>query len=322
MKRKLLFVLTALSVGVVQAQSYPAKAVRLIVPSAPGDGADLLARALGARLQEALGQPFLVENRSGAGGVIGSELVAKAAADGYTLIVAHAGSHAINAALFPKLSYDPQRDFTPVILLMTAPNVLVVNPSLPIKTVQEFVAYVKKQPGKLGYASGGNGSSAHLTMEAFKNATGTDIVHVPYKGSTPALTDIIGGQIPLMFVNLPPAVPHIKSGKLRAIAVTTVRRASALPDVPSVAESGMAGLAGFETIAWFGVLGPAGLPREIVQRLNAESAKVMQTDDWKARVAVLGGDSAPGTPEVFAERIRGDIARWKKIVADAGIKPE
>ena len=301
------------------AQSYPNKPVRIIVPSSPGDGADLLARAHATPLQQALGQPFIVENRAGAGGVIGSEMVAKSPADGYTLIVAHAGSHAINAALYPKLTYDPQRDFTPVMLLMTAPNVLVVNPSLPIKTVQDFITYAKKQPGKLTYGSGGNGSSAHLTMEAFKSATGIDLVHVPYKGSNPALTDIIGGQIPLMFVNLPPAVPHIKTGKIRAVAVTTARRSNALADVPTVAESG---LAGFETVAWFGVLGPAGMPRDIVQRLNAEIAKVMQSADWKERIVALGGDSAPGAPEALAERIRTDVARWKKVVADAGIKPE
>ena len=316
----LLFTLTlSLLSAAAMAQAWPAKPVRVIVPSSPGDGADILARTMSQKLGEALGQAFVVDNRAGAGGVVGSELVARAHADGYTLIVAHAGSHAINAALYPKLSYDPVKDFVPIALFMTAPNILVVNNALPVKTVQEFVAYAKARPGQLNYASGGNGSSAHLTMELFKGITGTRLEHVPYKGSSPAMTDIIAGQVPVMFVNLPPALPHLKSGKLRALAVTTLTRSAAVPEVPTVAESG---LAGFETLAWFGMLAPAGTPRELVMRLNAEINKVAQTQEWKDKIAALGGDAVAGPPEVFARRIEGDIAKWKKVVSDAGIKGE
>lgn len=308
-----------LAAGTATGQAYPAKPVRVIVPSSPGDGADILARYMSQKLGDALGQPFIVDNRPGAGGVVGSELVARAAPDGYTLIVAHAGSHAINAALYPKLSYEPVKDFAPIALFMTAPNILVVNTALPVKSVQEFIAYAKARPGQLNYASGGNGSSAHLTMEYFKGLTGIKLEHVPYKGSTPAMTDIIAGQVPLMFVNLPPALPHVKSGKLRALGVTTLSRSGAVPDVSTIAESG---LPGFETLAWFGMLAPVGTPREVVMKLNAEINKVAQTQEWKDRVATLGGDAAAGPPELFAQRIQDDIVKWKKVVTDAGIKGE
>lgn len=299
-------------------QAWPARAVKIVVPSAPGDGSDLMARTLGAKLAEQLGQPFVIENRPGAGGIIGSEAVAKSAPDGYTLIVGNAGSHSINAALYPKLSYSPERDFVAVAMLMTAPNALVVNPQLPIRSVREMVDYAKSKPG-LGYASGGIGSSAHLNMEAFRVATGIDVVHVPYKGSTPALTDIMAGQVPFMFVNLPPAVPLAKSAKIRVLAVTSRERSPLLPDVPTVIESGFPG---FETMAWFGLLAPAGTSRDIVAKLNAEVARAMQTAEWKERIASLGGDTGPAPPEAFAERIRSDVARWRKVVAATGMKAE
>ncbi len=299
------------------AQTYPSKPVRIVVPSTPGDGADLLARYVGQKLGEILGQPFVVDNRAGAGGIIASELVARATPDGYTLIVANAGSHAINAALVPKLGYDPVKDFYPVSLFMTSPNILVVNTALPVKTVQEFIAYAKARPGKLNFASGGNGSSGHLSMEYFKGATGTELEHVPYKGASPALADVIAGQVPVMFVNLPPAMPHVKSGKLRALAVTTLARSPAVPDIPTVAESGVAG---FETVAWFGMLAPAGTPREIIMKLNVEINKIAQTQEWKDRILALGGVAVGGTPEVFAQRISADIAKWKKVVSEAGVK--
>jgi tripartite-type tricarboxylate transporter receptor subunit TctC len=306
--------------GEAAAQGYPLRPVRMIVASAPGDGADLLARPMGQRLAEVFGQPFVADNRQGAGGVIAAELGAKAPPDGHTLLVVHAGSHAINPALFPKLRYDAVKDFSPVALLMTAPNVLVVNPSIPARTTREFVDHVAKLPPmSLNFASGGPGTSAHLSMAYFMRLTGLQMNHVPFKGATGGLLGLVGGQVPVMFVNLPPAMPHVQSGRLRALALTSLSRLPTLPDLPTVAEGGWPG---FETVAWFGFLAPAGTPKPLIERLNAEINRHAETPEWRGRVQAVGGEVVIGAPEVFARRISGDIAKWRKVVADAGIRVE
>jgi tripartite-type tricarboxylate transporter receptor subunit TctC len=299
------------------AQSWPAKPIRLIVPSPPGDGSDLMARAVGQKLSEALGQQVVVDNRPGAGGRLGTELAVKAQADGYTLLMGNAGSNAINAALYKDLAYDLERDFVPVTQVMRAPNVLVVNPALPVGDVKDLIALYKANPGKYSYASGGNGSSAHLSAELFKTMAGVDVVHVPYKGATPALTDVIAGQVAMFMGNLPPAIGHIKSGRVKALAVTTSQRSALVPDLPTIAESG---LAGYETVAWFGLFAPAGTPAEIVARLAAETAKIVQQPAIREQIASLGGEPVGNTPAEFAAIVRGDIAKWKRVVADAKVK--
>ena len=299
------------------AAQYPSKPIHIVVPSAPGDGSDLTARLISDKLAAALGQPVIVDNKLGAGGVVGTEFAARQPADGYTLIMANAGSHAINAALYSKLSYDPAKDFTAVALVAVSPNMMSINPSLPVKSVGEFIAYAKAHPGEINYASGGNGSSAHLSAELFKSMTGIQMNHVPYKGSTPALTDLIGGQVQVMIGNLPPMLPHAKAGKLRALAVTTLKRYPGLPDVPTVAESG---LAGFETVAWFGLFAPAGTPKEIVSRLNRAVNAIVAQPDLRERLLGLGMEPSLGSPEDYTARQAADIAKWKKVVAESGAK--
>jgi len=296
--------------------AFPSKPIRLIVPSPPGDGSDLMARAIGDKLTQALGQPIVVDNRQGAGGRVGTEAAAKAAPDGYTLIMGNAGSHGINAALYKDLPYDIERDFAPITQVMRAPNVLVINPSLPAKSVAEFIALLKASPGKYSYGSGGNGSSAHFTAELFKSMAGVDIAHIPYKGATPALTDVIGGQVAMFMGNLPPAMGHIKAGRVRALAVTTAQRSSLVPDLPTVAEGG---LPGFETLAWFGLFAPAGTPPEVVSRIRDEVAKIVQQPDIRERIVTLGGEPVGNTPAEFAAIVRGDIAKWKGVAKAANI---
>jgi tripartite-type tricarboxylate transporter receptor subunit TctC len=301
----------------VHGQDWPLRPVRIVVPSPPGDGSDVTARAVADKLTTALGQPFVVENKPGAGGVVGAEQVAHAAPDGYTLIMGNAGSHGINAAVYTRLSYDVVRDFAPVSLISQSPNVLVANPDAPFRTVKELIAAARASPGKLDYASGGQGSSAHMSMELFKYLTRTDLNHIPYKGATPALTDIIAGTVPVGFFNLPPAMGHIRSGKVRALAVTTAQRWSALPDVPTVAE---AGVDGFETVAWFGLLAPAGTPRPVIDRLAAEIGRIVQMPDVRARIEATGAQAVGSTPEAFAARIHGDVEKWKRVAAAAKVR--
>ena len=314
--RHLAAVLLAATCMTAHAQ-YPNKPVHIVVPSAPGDGSDLTSRLISDKLAAALGQPVIVDNKLGAGGVVGTEFAARQPADGYTLIMANAGSHAINAALYSKLSYDPAKDFTAVALVGAAPNMMSVNPALPVKSVAEFIAYAKANPGAVNYASGGNGSSAHLSAELFKSMTGVQMNHVPYKGATPALTDLIGGQVQVMIGNLPPMLPHVKAGKLRALAVTTAKRYPGLPEVPTVAESG---LAGYETVAWFGLFAPAGTPRDIVVRLNREVNAIIAQPEIRERLLAIGMEPMPGTPEDFTARQTSDIAKWKKVVAESGAR--
>ncbi len=259
---------------------------------------------------------MVVDNKPGAGGVVGSESVAKSAPDGYTLIMGNAGSHGINAAVYSKLPYDIQRDFAPVSQVAIAPNVMVVNPGVPANSVAEFIAYAKAQPGKLSYASGGNGSSAHMSMELFKAMAGVDIQHIPYKGSSPALTDLIGGQVAVFIGNMPPTVPHIKSGKLRALAVTTKGRSALMPELPTIGDT----LPGYETVAWFGVLAPAGTPPDVVNKLSLEIGKIARSPEMREKLVAMGAEPVGGTPEEFKTVIDRDIAKWKPLAQKVGIK--
>jgi len=317
MKRLLVLALAAGFASLTSAQPYPTKPIKLVAPSTPGDAPDVIARLVADKLSTALGQQVVVENRPGAGGVVGSDYVAKAVPDGYTLIMGNAGSHGINAAVYSKLPYDIQRDFAPVSQVAVAPNVMVINPSVPASTVAEFIAYAKANPGKLSYASGGNGSSAHMSMELFKSMSGIDIQHVPYKGSSPALTDVVSGQVVAFIGNMPPTVPLIKAGKLRAIAVTTKSRSALMPELPTITE---AGLPGFETVAWFGVLAPAGTPPEVVNRLSAEIAKIAKSPEIREKLVAMGAEPVGSTPEEFKAVIDRDIAKWKPLAQRVGIK--
>jgi len=296
--------------------AYPTKPVRLVVPFPAGGTTDLLARAAAQKLSDAWGQQVIVDNRPGAAGNIGAELVAKSAPDGYTLLMGTVGTHAINASLYAKMPYDHVKDFTPVILVAGVPNVLVVNPQVPVNSVPELIAYAKANPGKLNFASSGSGTSIHLSGELFKTMTGVQMTHVPYKGSAPALTDLIGGQVQLMFDNLPSSLAFIKAGKLRAIAVTSSTRSAALPDIPTVADT----VPGFEASSWFGILAPAGTPRDIVMKINGETAKWLASPDAKEKLAAQGANVASGTPEDFAKHIQAETAKWAKVVKESGAK--
>jgi tripartite-type tricarboxylate transporter receptor subunit TctC len=299
-----------------QAQPYPAKAVRLVVPFPPGSGADITTRLFAPRLSEALAQPVVVENRAGAAGNIGAEAVARAAPDGYTLLVAPA-SVAIGQTLFPKLAFDLVRDFQPVAMLASVPFVLVVHPSLPVKSVKDLVAFARARPGQVNYASTGNGSSPHLTGEMLKMQARLDVVHVPYKGTPQAVTDLLTGQVSFMFANALSVLPQVNAGRLRALAVTSARRSAATPQLPTVAESG---LPGFESGTWFAVLAPAGAPREAVAKLNGEIARLTQHPDIREKLAAQGAEAITATPEQTAAHIRSEIAKWGKVVKASGAK--
>ena len=299
--------------------TYPNKPIRLIVPSPPGDGADIMARAIGAKLYDVWGMPVVVDNRTGAGGRVGTEAAAKAPADGYTLIMGNPGSHGINAAIYQDLPYDIERDFAPVTQVMRVPNVLVVNPSLPASSVRELIALFKANPGKYNYASGGNGSSAHLSAELFKSMAGVDVVHIPYKGATPALVDVSNGNVAMFIGNLPTSMPLIKAGRLRALAVTSAQRSPVVPELPTLAESG---LPGYETVAWLGLFAPAGTPREIVSKLRIEVARIVNEPDFRALIAGQGGEPVGNTPEEFGVIVGADLAKWKRIVKEANIHVE
>jgi len=301
------------------AQSYPEKPVRLIVPFAAGGGNDSVARLVGKRVSDSLGQQLVIDNRPGAGGVLGAELAAKAAPDGYTLFLGGVGSHAINPNLSDSLPYDPIRDFAPVALLAQAPLVLAVHPSVPADSFKAFVALARSRPGQLNYASNGNGSSSHLAAVMFRSMTGVDMVHVPYKGLSPALADLLSGRVQLMFSSVVAILPHIKSGKLRGLALTGSRRMPSMPDLPTIAESG---LPGYEASSWYGVLAPAGTPREIVARLNAELVKALAQSEVRTSLLAEGAEPAGGTPEQFAAHIRAEKERLGKLIREAKIRLE
>ena len=298
-------------------QAYPNHPIRLVVPFPAGGTTDILARDAAPKLTEALGQSVVVDNRPGAGGNIGADLVAKSQPDGYTLLMGTVGTHAINPSLYAKMPYDHIKDFVPVVLVAGVPNVLVVNPSLPVNSVADLIKLAKSKPGSINFASSGNGTSIHLSGELFKTMAGVDMMHVPYKGSAPALTDLIGGQVQVMFDNLPSSLPQIKAGKLRAIAVTSLKRSPALPDVPTINESG---LPGFEASSWFGVLAPAGTPPGVVARINAEINKWLQSPEGKEQLLAQGAQAAGGTPEQFAAHIRAETDKWAKVVKASGAK--
>jgi tripartite-type tricarboxylate transporter receptor subunit TctC len=297
------------------AETYPSKSIKIVVPYPAAGTPDILSREVAAKLTKALGQQVIVDNRPGAGGNIGSDLVAKSAPDGYTLIMATVATHSINQALYKKLPFDPIKDFAPIILVATTPNVLVVNPKLPVKTVKDLIALAKSKPGELTFASGGNGTSHHIGGSLFQKLTGVQMTHVPYKGSGAALPDMIGGQVDIMFDNLTSSMPHIKSGKLRAIATTGTTRSAALPDLPTVAE---AGVPGFEITAWFGLLAPANTPQAILNRLNREVTKILTLPEMTAKLIAQGAEPAPGTPQQLAQFIKDKTAQWAPIVKASG----
>ena len=298
---------------------YPVKSIRMIVPSAPGSGPDIVARAIGQKLTAALGQSIVVDDKPGAGGIIGSEAAAKSSPDGYTLIMSNAGTHAVNASLYAKLPYDPVKDFAPVTLVAIAPNILIVHPTLPVHSARELIALAKSKPGELTFGSGGNGSTAHLSGEMFRTMAGINIVHVPFKGSPAAVIGVISGQIAMAFPNIPPALPHVRSGKLKALAVTTAKRSVAVPDLPTVAESG---LPGYEATAWFGVLAPAATPPQIIGTLNAAIVRIVHTRDMQERLMAEGTEAVGNTPEQFTQIIKSDIAKWAKVVKASGARPD
>jgi len=289
------------------------------VPFPPGGGNDILARSVGQRLAEALGQQIIVDNRGGAGGLIGAELAAKAVPDGYTIFLASIGNLAFMPALHAKLPYDPVRDFAPLTLLATSAFVMVVNPSLPAKSVKELIALARAKPGQINYGSSGQGSSLHLTGEIFKLATGTDLVHIPYKGSAPALTDLIAGQVQIMFGTMPPTLPHVKTGKLRALGVSGAKRSVAAPDVPTIAE---AGVPGFEVLNWYGIVAPGKTPAAIVQRLNGELVKTLKAPEMIESLGTQGLEAAGGSPERFGVFIKSEMAKYAKVIKAAGIRAE
>jgi tripartite-type tricarboxylate transporter receptor subunit TctC len=298
------------------AQSYPSRPVRMIVSFAPGGSVDLVARLIGHKLTEAWGQQIVIDNRPGAGGNLSAELAARAAPDGYTLYISSA-SLVVNVSLYRKVGYDPVKDFAPITLLATVQNVLVAHPSLPAKNVKELIALAKRQPGKINYASTGSGSSGHLTMELFKAAAGIDILHVPYKVIGQARTDILAGQISLWFGTVPALLPHIRSGKLRALAVAGGKRSPALPEVPTVAESG---LPGFEAFTWYPVLAPAGTPKPVVAKLNSEIVAILKTPEVHERLTSQGVEPVGSTPAQLAGHLRTELAKWAKAVQVSGAR--
>jgi tripartite-type tricarboxylate transporter receptor subunit TctC len=301
------------------AQAYPARPIRIVVAYTPAGATDILARTIGQKMNESWGQPVIIENRPGANGNIGTEYAAKAAPDGYTFLMTTAGPHGINPSLYKKLGYDAVKDFAPVSLVALVPNVLVVNNALPVKSVKEFIAYIKANPGKLSYGSPGAGSTAHLSMELFKSMTGADIVHIPYKGSAGVLTDVMGGQIAATMDNMPPYLPQVKAGKIRALAVTPQKRSPALPDVPTIAE---AGVPGYNSSAWFGLVAPAATPKDIINKISGETARILRLADVKPKLADLGAEPVGGTPEQFGAHIKAEIAKWAKVIKDAHVEQQ
>ncbi len=318
MKHGLVLLLCACSVA--EAQDYPARPIRIIVPFTPGAGVDIVARAIAQSLNEAWKQSIVVDNRPGAGGTIAGDLVARASADGYTLMLGNVSTLAIAPALNPKLPYSPLRDFAPITLITTSENVLVLHPTVPATSMREFIAYAKANPLKLNYGSSGNGTTSHLGGVMFASMTGTEMTHVPYKGSGPMLTDLLAGQLQLSFSSVPTALPHIKSGRLRALAVTLLARSSVLPDLPTVQEA--AGLKGFEISLWQGIVAPAATPRAIVMKLNKQIAASLRTPDIKGKLTVQGLDAVGNTPEQFGAYIRDEIAKWTKVVLASGARAE
>jgi len=305
----------ALLASVSHAQSWPSKPIRWVVPFAPGGTTDILARTIAEKLTIALGKPVIVENNPGAGGGVGATQTAKAAPDGYTIMGGTISTHAINASLYKTLPYDPVKDFVPITMIARVPNLLVVNPDVPAKSVKDLIALLKANPGKYTFASSGNGTSQHLSGELFKSMAGVDMQHIPYKGSPPALQDVVGGQVTMTFDNITTAWPLAKAGKLRALAVTTAKRSPVAPDVPTLAESG---LAGYEVGSWQGVFAPAGTPPDVVKRLNAEIVKIINMPDVRAKLEALGAEPVGNSSDEFATIVKSEVAKWAKVVKQSG----
>jgi tripartite-type tricarboxylate transporter receptor subunit TctC len=319
MRIKILFLLVFLcQPWSAAALPYPTKSVRFVVPFAPGGGTDIIGRIVAQALNETLGQPFVVDNRGGAGSTIGTEIVAKSPPDGYTLLFGNI-SLAFNATLYAKLNYDAQRDLAPITLAAVQPNIVVINPSLPAKTLKEFVDLARAHPGKFNYASAGTGSGTHLAAELLKMLTRTDLVHVPYKGTGPAIADLVGGQVNLMVSTFASALPHVKTGRLRALGVTTAKRSPAAPEVPTLIE---AGVPGYDYSTWYGLLAPARTPKAIVDRLNAATLKVLAREDVRSRLDGQGVEPLTSTPAEFAAYLKSETEKWGKVVRATGAKGE
>ena len=321
---KLLIAASAAVLPLAQAQApaaggYPAKPIRIIVPFTPGGSTDILARSIGQELTKTWGQPVIIDNIPGAGGSVGADKAAKAPADGYTLLMGHIGTLAVNPSLYPNLPYDPVKSFAPVAWVARVPNVLVVNPSVQATSVRELVTLAKAKPGQLNYGSGGNGSAANLATEYFKLQTGASILHIPYRGTAPAVTDLIGGQIQVLFTGAPAVLGQIKSGQLRALAVSSPQRIAALPNLPTVAELGYKG---FEADQWYGVVAPAGTPRDVVLKLNGQINRALESGELKTRLTSEGAIAMPTTPEVFGQLIALEIARWRPVIQSGRVKAE
>jgi len=300
------------------AQTYPNKPIRIVVTFTPGGAPDIIARLLGERFTAAWGQPVVIDNKPGSGGNIGSDFVAKSAPDGYTLVVGTVGTHSINGALYTKMPYDMVRDFSPVSLVATTPNLLVVNNDVPAKTVQELIA-LGKRDGKMSFASSGSGTSIHVSGELFKSMTGIDMTHIPYKGRASALPDLLGGRVTMMFDNMPSSLPLVREGKLRALGVTSLTRSPAAPDIPTIAESG---LPGFEAVSWFAVFAPAGTPRPVIDKLQAEISHILKTPELAKKLIDIGLEPVASTPEELAAYQKSEIVKWAKVVKDSGAKAE
>jgi tripartite-type tricarboxylate transporter receptor subunit TctC len=323
MKRDWLAVLAAIVAAAIVlgaapalAQKYPDKPVRMIIPFAPGGGTDVLARFLSSKLSEGLGVSLVIENRGGAGGTLGTEVAARSAPDGYTVLFTSA-SHSFNASLYSKLNYDSLKDFAPVTLVALVPHLLVVHPSLPAKNVKELVSLARRRPGEVFYASGGSGSSVHLAAVLFTTTAKVEMTHVPYKGGGPAMIGVMAGEASVMFPTMQSALPHVKSGRLRALAISTATRSPAVPDIPTVAESGVPG---YDATGWYGMLTPAGTPQAAINRLHAETVKILTAQDFKARLAAEGAVAVGNTPAQFDKFIRDETAKWAKIIRDLKLR--
>ncbi len=308
----------AMTAEAAVAQTYPSRPIRIVITFPAGGPSDTVVRPIAQRLAETWGQPVILDNRGGAGGVVGTEIVARAAPDGYNLLVGTAGGMAINPNLMAKLPYDPFRDFAPVCMLVINPQILVAHPALPANNVKELVALAKSKPGQLNFGSSGTGTATHLGMELLKLATGIDVVHVPYKGGAPAVTDLIAGQVQMIFVSMPSVMPHVQSGRLKALAVGSAKRVASAPDVPTVAETGYPG---FEYANWNALFAPAGTPAAIVNKLNAEVVRILSDPALAQRLSAQGAEPAPGSPEALGRWLRQDYDRWRKVIKTGGIKP-
>jgi len=321
MNKRISFVIAAQLIFIApltHAQTYPAKAVRMIVAYPPGGGTDIVGRLMAQKMTETMGQTFIVENRGGATGNIGTEAAAHAAPDGYTILMGNVAPNAINVSLFAKMPYDPVTDFEPVSLVAVTPNILVVHPALPVKTTKDLIALAKARPGTLNYPSAGIGSSSHLAGELLAILAHVDIVHVPYKGGGPALIDLLSGQMQIMFATMPAAMPHVKSGKVRPVAVTTIKRSQAMPELPTIGET----VKDYEASTWYGLLVPARTPKNIVSTLHGQIVKILSAREMKDKLIAQGFEPVGGTPEEFGAYIKSEIAKWGKVIRTAGIKPE